>query len=114
VASRPGPIFVQIEKLSGNGIVVPASMGESLGGMFTSGPAAASWAPGRLEVFGRGLDNTIYQASYDSGWSGWTSLGGGLTSDPAAVSWEEGRIDVFARGADNAMYHMYYDGTWKL
>jgi hypothetical protein len=107
-------MFVQIEKLSdGGGGQQPTTDWESLGGVFTSGPGVSSWAPGRLDVFGRGQDNALYHAGYANGWSGWESLGGELTSDPAAVSWGEGRIDVFARGNDNGLYTQSYENGWS-
>jgi hypothetical protein len=85
----------------------------TMGGVLTSGPTVSSWAPGRLDVFARGTDNTLHHPFYDGNWSGWESLGGGLSSDPAAVSWDHGRIDVFARGSDNALWHKWYDNGWK-
>ncbi len=85
---------------------------ESLDGVLTSGPAVSSWASGRLDVFARGTDNTLYQRSYETNWTGWNSLGGDLTSAPAATSWDKGRIDVFTKGKDNTLRHSWYDGTW--
>jgi hypothetical protein len=83
----------------------------SLGGGFTTGPAAASWGPGRLDVFGRGEDNALWHAWFENGrWSHWESLGGGLTSRPAAASRGRRRLDVFARGTDNALWHRWFDG----
>jgi hypothetical protein len=90
---------------------------ESLGGVFTTGPAAASRGPGRLDVFGRGGDFALWHARFANGrWSDWVSLGGGLTSRPAAASRERGSMTVFARGTDNALWyrahHMYWS-SWK-
>lgn len=86
---------------------------EHLGGGFTTGPAAASWGPGRLDVFGRGFDNALWQARFADGqWSGWSSLGGGLTSRPAAASWGPGRIDVVVKGTDNAFWHRGFGTPW--
>jgi hypothetical protein len=93
--------------------VPPPADWESLGGVLTSGVAACSWAPGRLDVFARGTNNALWHRWYQNNWSGWDSLGGGLTSDPAAVSWGHGRIDVFAKGTDNALWHKWYDGNWS-
>ena len=93
--------------------VQPPDRWESLGGVLTSGPTVSSWAPGRLDVFARGTDNSLCHKWYDGNWSGWESLGGVLTSDPAAVSWSLGRIDVFARGTDNSLCHKWYDGNWS-
>ncbi|WP_437949296.1 LamG-like jellyroll fold domain-containing protein [Sorangium sp. So ce296] len=85
---------------------------ESLGGDLSSTPAVSSWASGRLDVFVRGKDNTLFHKYFDDAWSTWESLGGALTSGPAAVSWGNRRIDVFARGQDNELVHKYFDGTW--
>ena len=72
--------------------------------------AAASWAPGRLDVFGRGQDRAIWHKSWEGDhWTDWHSVGGTLTSGPGTVSWGPGRIDVFARGLDGDLWHM----TWE-
>ncbi len=89
---------------------------ERLGGVCApdSGPAAATWGPGHIDLFVRGGDNALHQKVYDNGaWGEWQNLGGVLSSDPAAVSWGPGRIDVFARGADTHLYHRaYFGGAW--
>jgi hypothetical protein len=85
---------------------------ESLGGSLTSGPAVASWASGRLDVFGVGTDSSLIHKWYDgSSWHGWESLGGHLTAEPSVVSWASGRLDVFARGPANDLIHKWYDGN---
>ena len=85
---------------------------ESLGGVLTTAPAAASWQPNRLDVFAGGTGNSLYHIWWDgSRWSSWESLGGTITSAPAAVSWGPNRIDVFARGTDNALWHIWWDGN---
>ncbi len=83
-------------------------------------PAAASWGPGRLDLFVEGGDHALYHLwSVNSGvtWSSWQALGappGGLAGSPAAVSWSANRIDVFARGADNALWHTWWNGAvWE-
>ncbi len=78
----------------------------------TSGVDSASWAPGRLDVFGRGGDNALWHTWFDGSWHTWESLGGVLSAGPGAVSWSPGRLDVFVRGADNNLWHRWYDGTW--
>ena len=47
----------------------------SLGGNLTSSPAATSPATGVIDVFARGTDGTLWQKTYNNGWSGWTSVG---------------------------------------
>lgn len=88
------------------------SQWEDLGGILTSGPAVASWAPNRLDVFGRGQNNALWHKWWDgSRWSEWEDLGGVLTSSPAAVSWGPNRIDVFGRGQNNALWHKWWNGS---
>jgi hypothetical protein len=70
---------------------------------------------GRLDVFGKGPDNALWQTFWTAsgGWRAWTSKGGNLTSAPA-ISWQQDyqRIDVFARGTDNAVWQRYWiDGV---
>ncbi|HWJ66757.1 MAG TPA: hypothetical protein VNT31_08775 [Nocardioides sp.] len=85
---------------------------ESLGGTITSDPAAASWGPGRLDVFARGTDTALWHRWYDGSWHNWESLGGILTSAPAVSSWSSGRLDVFVRGTDRALWHKWFDNGW--
>jgi spore germination protein YaaH len=82
----------------------------SLGGSGTSGPDAAAWSAGRLDIFIRGTDNGLWHRFWNgSQWGTWEDLGGVLTSDPAVVSWGPNRIDVFVRGTDNGLYHKWWD-----
>jgi len=107
---------------------------EPLGGIFTSPPAAVSWGPGRLDVFGLGTDNQIYTNYFNDiykdrlggGWgSDWERLVGGVfDSAPAVVAYNEvsiedsgevfvGRVDVFGRGLDKQVYFkLSYGGSW--
>jgi hypothetical protein len=88
---------------------------ESLGGGFTSGPAAVSRGPNRLDVFGRGGDGAVWMNSWTgTQWTGWSSLGGVITSDPAAVVYGPERIAVFARGTDNALWVTVNNGSGWL
>jgi hypothetical protein len=86
---------------------------ESLGGGLNSAPDAASWAAGRLDVFGRGTDNSLWHKWYAGAWSGWESLGGVLTSGPGVAAWSPGRLDVFIQGTDHALWHKWYAGRWS-
>jgi hypothetical protein len=60
----------------------------SLGGIFTSIPAAVSWSQGRIDIFGIGTDGGMYHKYYANGeWSGtWEALGGIFISAPTVVS----------------------------
>ena len=85
---------------------------EDLGGVLTSAPAVASWAPDRLDVFARGKDNQLLHKRWNGAeWSDWRDLGGRLTSAPAAVSWGPNRIDVFVRGFDGQLAQKRWNGT---
>jgi hypothetical protein len=116
-ATDPGNNTSEFSKVTVVGpLPSPASApSESLGGVLTSAPDAASWAPGRLDVFARGTDNQLWHKWWDgNAWSYWEPLGGVLTSAPTAVSWGPDRIDVFGRGTDAQMWHKWWDGnTWS-
>eukprot|EP00299_Pterocystis_sp_00344_P012528 c6026_g1_i1.p1 GENE.c6026_g1_i1~~c6026_g1_i1.p1 ORF type:complete len:387 (-),score=74.40 c6026_g1_i1:34-1194(-) len=82
---------------------------KSLGGNFKGGPSVVRSYDGRLEVFGRGVDNAIwysYQVEANSDdWTRWLSLGNKFASDPVAVLSSEGFIHIFAKGADGSLAH---------
>ncbi len=92
-----------------------------LGGTLSSRMAAASWAPGRLDVFVRGTNNALYHRWRDGagdvwrpGSHQWESLGGVLTSRPAVVARAANRLDVFVRGVDLALWHRGWNGmAWS-
>jgi hypothetical protein len=85
---------------------------DDLGGVATSAPAAASWAPGRQDAVVRGTDNALWHRWWDGhGWSGWESLGGVLTADPAVVGRAPGRLDIFVPGTDGAVWQRSWDGS---
>jgi arylsulfotransferase ASST len=91
--------------------VSPTTGWQSLGGVLTSKPGAASWAPDRLDAFVRGSDQQMWHTFFTGGqWGGWEPLGGVLTTGPAAVSWGSGRLDVFVRGTDQQLWHKWWDG----
>src|SRR5438876_794475 len=79
---------------------------------FTQSPAAVSWGPARIDLFGRGADGAIYHNYWDGAWHSFESLGGNFIYGPAVSSWSADRLDVFAIGADGALYHNYWDGAW--
>jgi hypothetical protein len=94
------------------GIAIPVGQGLTTG-FFTSPPAAVSWGPNRLDVFGVAADQGMYHNWSADGTQfqeNWTPLGGSFTSAPAAVSWGPNRLDVFGVGDDYAMYHTWWDG----
>jgi hypothetical protein len=103
---------------------VPATGWDAVGGILVSTPAIVeSGVPlDRVDVFGLGTDNQMYNNSkpYFSGkWSGWQGLGGTFNSAPAAAfvslpGPSEGTVHVVALGTDNQMYRRYFDGkAWQ-
>jgi hypothetical protein len=87
---------------------------EGPGGTFTGPPAVASWGPGRLDVFGLGLDRVMFHKAWDgTAWrpsvSGWEQLGT-FMSPPSVVAWGH-RLDIFGIGLDGAPYHKAWGGT---
>lgn len=84
----------------------------NVGGPLGSGPAAASPATQRLELFYRGPDGALWHRSFaGAAWAPAQRFGGIITADPAAVSSGPSRTDVFGRGQDNQLWHGWYDGT---
>jgi hypothetical protein len=98
-------------------VVPPAVAGwstwEELGGEFKDSPAVASWAPNRLDIFVRGMDDTLWHKALEGDWGDWQSLGGQITSSPAAVSSRTNRIDIFALGLDHQVWQYVWDGGWS-
>jgi Repeat of unknown function (DUF346) len=89
--------------------------GDPLGGNIVSDPEISTWGSGRLDVFGRGADNTLQHRWHESpgaGWSGWENLGGALASGVGSVSWAPGRVDVVGRSSTNHLLRWWYDGLW--
>jgi Repeat of unknown function (DUF346) len=87
-----------------------------LGGCFRASPAAVSWGPGRLDVFGLGNNLGMYHRAWVNGAAGaeWQPLGGTFDSSPAVVSWGQNRLDIFGLGTDDSLYHKAWDGNQWL
>jgi SpoIID/LytB domain protein len=78
---------------------------ESLGGILTTGPAAASSAAGRLIVSARGTDGAVWSRTLDgSTWSAWQSAGGLGISAPAVDVVGAGTYRVLVVGVDGAVW----------
>lgn len=75
------------------------------------GPAVASWAPHRVDLFGRNSrGEVVHEHSNDAvHFRDRNNLGhpptGPLKGSPAAVSLKPNRLDLFVRGADDALWH---------
>lgn len=82
----------------------------NLGGIVTSNIAVNNNLDGRLEVFVRGTDNSLFhrwQTTPNGNWSGYSPLGGILRSDPTVVRNWDGRMEVFVRNTDNGVSHRW-------
>ncbi|KAL9102157.1 MAG: hypothetical protein Q9163_002657 [Psora crenata] len=78
--------------------------------------STTSWAPSRLDVFFRGVDDHLRLVYYDG--SSWgpqgddsEDLGGEMIGGPAAVSWGPNRNDIFIIDSNNDLSHKYWDGS---
>ena len=105
-----------IQRVITNGVPSPQySLGAFL---YPRSTVAAVWRTGgRLDLFGRGTENALWQKSYSAqtGWGPWIARtpAGALTSSPTVVSPAVGRMDVFFRGADNLLMQATSTlGTW--
>jgi peptidoglycan/xylan/chitin deacetylase (PgdA/CDA1 family) len=89
---------------------------QSVGGLLSAAPAVVVGADGRIDVFVRGLDDSLWTRALPPGgsWSPWTSLGGWLTTGPAGVYVDPVRLDLYAIGGDRAVWHRTWTGsTWS-
>lgn len=81
--------------------------------MIIGTPSVVVRGPSRIDVFARGIDNTLYYITWDGWfWSSFSQLAPNqIASNPVAVSWGSSRLDVFVRGTDNALYTKSFDGS---
>ncbi len=86
---------------------------QSLGGVFTSAPAAIFWKGDRVDAFGLGTDHALYMKTSHAGvWpANWTRLGGTFTSPASLVLQGSNKLNVFVRGADYTLRGNQTDGT---
>jgi hypothetical protein len=92
----------------------PTLRWETLGGVLTSKPAAASPSSNRFDVFARGSDGHLWVRMYNgSTWGNWLPFGGLLYpgTGPAVTSSGPGRVDVFVEGTDRQLWHGWLDGS---
>jgi peptidoglycan/xylan/chitin deacetylase (PgdA/CDA1 family) len=89
---------------------------QSVGGVLSAAPAVVGGADGRIDVFVRGTDDSLWTRALPPGgsWSPWTGLGGWLTTGPAGVYLDAVRLDLYAIGGDHAVWHRTWTGsTWS-
>lgn len=86
----------------------------SLGGLFSSAPAAVVWPSGSSTIFAKGGDTQIWAINEDpspGGFGGWYSLGGDVSSAPAAAI-GGGMLTLAARSrADGRFLVRNFDGA---
>ncbi|KAF8246486.1 fucose-specific lectin [Wilcoxina mikolae CBS 423.85] len=86
-------------------------LGNSL--QILSDVTAVSWGSSRIDIFGRGIDNSVqHRAWTGSSWTGWENLGGQCIGNICASTGGENNLHVFIRGMDNGVYHKSFNGSW--
>jgi len=83
----------------------------------TSYPVVAENANGRLEIFVRRSDFSIWHASEngDGSWSSFATLGGITTSDPAVARDAAGQLVLFGRDVGSGLWRTWQEtpgGAW--
>jgi len=94
---------------------------QSLGGMLASGPGAVSLSENHMQVFARGMDDSLWTIGYSGGWGDWQRLpldgvpaGVTMASAPAAVTPGADQMVVYVRGSDNQTWSIEYEGgVWS-
>ena len=83
---------------------------DSRGGECHGRPVAVAPRSGRLDVFVRGADCTLFHHYYETKWGEWEALGSQKhIYDPEAVVWCAHRIDLFSVGPDTNLLHTIGD-----
>ncbi|WSS20251.1 serine/threonine protein kinase [Streptomyces sp. NBC_01190] len=84
---------------------------------FDAAPAAASSAPGRIDLVGRAGGDLVTASLVDGRWNAWALVptAGRITAAPALVSPTAGTLDAFVvRKADGAVLWLPYSGgAWR-
>jgi hypothetical protein len=84
-----------------------------VGGVITSDPGAVASAGNRIDVFVRGTEGGLWDATWNGTTWTWTFLGGVLASGPDAASCTAGHVDVFLLGTDHGLWQRGFNGsTW--
>lgn len=77
------------------------------GGQLVGAPGAVSRRPTITDVFARGVDNRLWQNSWNfDHWTGWSKHEDGfsLGSSPAVSTMDRDQVQVFARGTDGQLW----------
>ena len=117
VVGRGTDNMVYLKTWNGSSWSGYASLGAPTGSGIKGDPAVVTWAPGRLDVFVRGVDDKLWQrfsANGGSTWSGWMKPvgdAGVLASGPDVAAWGVNRLDVFVRGTDGGIWQRSWNGV---
>ncbi len=97
---------------------------QNLGGMLASEPGAASLNANHMQVFARGVDETLWHCTYSGSWGAWQRAElDGLDPDVTIASAPSvfvsgGLTDVYVQGSDNQLWKTQCDGSgcgyWSL
>ena len=85
-------------------------------GVTILGVGSVSWGTGRLDIFARGSDNSLYHKWYEGKWGGWEMIAGTkniVLSAPTVSSWATNRLDIFWEGPAGDLVHTWYDGKFN-
>jgi hypothetical protein len=104
----------QLEQWQWNGTTL--AFVRFLGGRLISDPVAVSWAPLRIDVYGRVDDGRMRHWGWDGFLTGkWfgpeQSVAEILVANPAAATHGEHEVDLFARTANATLQHWSWDGA---
>jgi hypothetical protein len=84
----------------------------NIGGPFKGDPAVC-FHGARIEFFGWGIDNNLWQRSWTgSEWTSWTNLGGPIGASPAVACGSPTRVDVFVLFGNKLSYRTSNGGVW--
>lgn len=88
---------------------------EDIGGNAVDGVTAVTSAPGVVDIFTRGFDNTVSQRRYDNGvWGAWNNIGGNVEARPDGVAWGRNKITLTAQGNGSTIASHTFDGaSWS-
>jgi hypothetical protein len=94
-----------------------ASLGAPAGKKLNGNIVVGTNTDGRLEVFGRASDNSlwhIYQNTGFASWSSWYSLGGTVRGRITGLQATDGHLEVYAKGSDNTLQRWNQAAGWTV
>ena len=124
VSARPGTI--DLFALGTDGLIYRRTFGAGVWGQwfqvdertkFDAAPAAASSAPGRIDLVGRTGGDLVTASLVDGRWNAWAVVptAGRIAAAPGLVSPRPGALDAFVvRASDGAVLRLpFANGAWR-